>query len=230
MADSASESDSILQRADCSAIGTVISTLPTQRGWTTSEVKLYQGFWHMDYVVPGILSLQESFRGNPDHIVLTTYPKSGTTWLKAFLVSIMNRSSCNFTGGQGQTGTGNPLVSSNPHGFVPIMEFHAASNFADPNAGDGQRLLGTHLPYSLLPKSMIESGCKIVHVMREPKDVFVSLWHFACELRKGDGLPPLALDDVFDRFCDGFSECGPYWDYEIEYWNASSHQRFLFPF
>ena len=43
------------------------------------------------------------------------------------------------------------------------------------------RVLATHLPYSLLPSSVISeerSGCRIVYIFRDPKDSLVSYWMF----------------------------------------------------
>lgn len=48
------------------------------------------------------------------------------------------------------------------------------------------RLLNTHLPYRWLPNQHIENGGKIVHVLRNPKDVCVSLYHHA-KISKGFG-------------------------------------------
>lgn len=40
------------------------------------------------------------------------------------------------------------------------------------------RLLNTHVPYRWLPLQHVANQRKIVHVIRNPKDVFVSLFHF----------------------------------------------------
>uniref|UniRef100_A0A7N0THI9 Sulfotransferase n=1 Tax=Kalanchoe fedtschenkoi TaxID=63787 RepID=A0A7N0THI9_KALFE len=200
-----------------------ISALPTQPGWISRSLKQYQGFWLDEQLIPVILSLQQKFRGKPDHIVLTSYPKSGTTWLKALLFSITNRSRYHAADAAASDGNGNnPLVSYNPHVCVPRLERYAENNVDDPNPD--QVLFNTHLAYSLLPKSMIHCGCKIVYVAREPKDVLVSLWHFAVKLRGKDDLLPLTFNEAFDMFCNGVSDFGPYWDHVMDYWNA--HLKF----
>ena len=52
-----------------------------------------------------------------------------------------------------------------------------------PNLGfldtrESPRILTSHLPYRWLPKNHLETGGKIVHAQRNPKDVYVSLYHF----------------------------------------------------
>ena len=39
------------------------------------------------------------------------------------------------------------------------------------------RPLNTHLPYRWLPKQLTEKGGKIIHAIRNPKDIAVSLYH-----------------------------------------------------
>nr|CAD7460375.1 unnamed protein product [Timema tahoe] len=40
------------------------------------------------------------------------------------------------------------------------------------------RFIKTHLPFSLLPSNLLESGAKVVYIARNPKDVAVSCYHF----------------------------------------------------
>lgn len=41
-----------------------------------------------------------------------------------------------------------------------------------------RRFIKTHLPFSLMPPSAMETRAKIIYVARHPKDVAVSWYHF----------------------------------------------------
>lgn len=77
------------------------------------------------------------------------------------------------------------------------------------------RLFSSHLSYVSLPETVKQLSCKIVYLCRDPKDVFVSLWHFTY------GLIPKTQDfnlteDWFGKFCQGVSVYGPFWDHVLE--------------
>jgi hypothetical protein len=126
----------------------------------------------------------------------------------------------------------NPLLTRLAHDCVPYSEFEIHSN---PHKLDlDVPLVATHIPYNSLPKSIINSDCKIIYMCRDPKDVFVSLWHYSHKLSP-KGMEALAmkelhLDDAFEFFCEGLSNCGPYWDHVLGYWRASleSREKILF--
>ncbi|KAK1258810.1 Cytosolic sulfotransferase 17 [Acorus gramineus] len=77
-----------------------------------------------------------------------------------------------------------------------------------------RRLLATHIPYSSLPGSARDddSGCRIVYISRDIKDVFVSSWYFFNDN---------SLEEAFESYCDGVTLYGPIWDHQLEYWKAS---------
>lgn len=60
------------------------------------------------------------------------------------------------------------------------------------------RTLNTHVPYRWLPKQHIESGGKIIHVVRNPKDVAVSLYHHLTNMREFASSDPGNFDDFFE--------------------------------
>ncbi|CAB4295422.1 unnamed protein product [Prunus armeniaca] len=64
-----------------------------------------------------------------------------------------------------------------------------------------QHPLLTNNPHVLVP--FLELN--VVYLCRDPKDTFVSLWHFANKLRaKSRGT--ISLEEAFDKFCKGFGE------------------------
>ena len=73
----------------------------------------------------------------------------------------------------------------------------------------------THISYTSLPKPIINSGCKIIYLCRDPKDMMVSLWHFSQIMEDHD------LKDAFELFCKGVSMGGRYWNHVLGYWRTS---------
>nr|GMD38983.1 flavonol 3-sulfotransferase-like [Ipomoea batatas] len=74
----------------------LISELPRERGWVTDEgIYLLNGFWYPTWVIHGLVALQQHFKPHPNDVLLASFPKSGTTWLKALLFSIVNRATYN---------------------------------------------------------------------------------------------------------------------------------------
>ncbi|XP_059638490.1 flavonol sulfotransferase-like [Cornus florida] len=194
----------------------IISTLPKDDSWKPLGFHYqYQGFWYFPATfLEGIMSAQEQFEAQPSDILVSSVPKSGTTWLKALTYAIVTRA-------RFDPSTTSPLLTTMPHECIPTVEgdlFHNSTN-RDPQLP----LVATHIPYTSLPKSIMDSGCKIVYIFRDPKDAFVSLWHFA-----GRYIAPkdhreeyCPLEEAFKLFCKGMSFYGPYWDHVIGYWKAS---------
>ncbi|GFP81458.1 cytosolic sulfotransferase 15 [Phtheirospermum japonicum] len=162
-----------------------------------------------------MLSSLKQFKPENNDLILASFPKSGTTWLKALAVSIAGRN----TIADGQS----PLLNSNPHKLVPFLEFDDPDHLKHLPS---PRIISTHISYKTLPGSIRqESECKIIYICRNPLDTFVSYRHYSLDnkLGQGDddaGPPPLGLDEAFDMFCRGVYSFGPYWDHVLGYWNA----------
>lgn len=199
------------------SIDIILSHLPKERGWLSDHhVHQYKGFWYPTGILQGVLALEhQHFKPKPNSVLLASYPKSGTTWLKALLFAITNRRKLDFNT--------HPLLSSNPHELVPQLEAYAFKHPKNPTPNTC--LMHSHLAYSCLP----ESNCKIVYVFRDPKDVLVSCWHFVQKLRPKE-IPSISLQEAFDQFSKGCSPFGPFWDHVMGYYKASLEfpQRVLF--
>ncbi|KAJ9175099.1 hypothetical protein P3X46_013681 [Hevea brasiliensis] len=188
----------------------IISTLTQKRSWLPSQpLHEYQGFWCYPTFLEGIMSAQEHFIAQPTDIFTCTHPKCGTTWLKSLCFAVLTRR--NFS-----DSSSNPLLTESPHEIVPWIDFLASSGQTrDPELP----LLATHIPYTSLPESIVESNCKIIYTCRDPKDVFISLWQFA-GIVSGSRAEDFPLEEAYQQFCEGVHPYGPYWDHILGYWKA----------
>ncbi|CAN4127814.1 unnamed protein product [Withania somnifera] len=189
----------------------IISSLPKlEPPHPTYEVTQYNGFWFHSGIIEAILTLSESFKAQPSDIFICSSPKTGTTWLKALTFSIVTRD--RFL----DDDLTNPLLNNVPHNCVPTLEVDLNSN---PSFLDTELpVLATHIPYACLPPSIIESNCKIIYICREPKDTFVSWWHYCKKQDETFGLENgTTLEQEFKWFHDGKSMYGPYWDHVLEF-------------
>uniref|UniRef100_A0ACD5T7Z8 Uncharacterized protein n=1 Tax=Avena sativa TaxID=4498 RepID=A0ACD5T7Z8_AVESA len=176
-------------------------------------------------MLPGIPATASRFEPRPSDVFLASFPKSGTTWLKALAFATLNRVA------HPRCSPDHPLRHRNPHECVDFLEMV----FAGCADGDDDvfaelpspRVLATHLPYPLLPTRIAAEGNpgKIVYVCRDPKDAFVSTWLFLLKsmaaMANGAHTAEYKIEEAFELFCDGRSGAGPQWRHVAGYWEAS---------
>ncbi|KAG4130199.1 hypothetical protein ERO13_D09G127966v2 [Gossypium hirsutum] len=145
-----------------------IANLPKDDGWNAGyPLYHYQGFWCSPNFIEDIILSQEGFKAEPTDIFVCSAPKSGSTWLKALTFAIVTRT-------RYDTST-SPLLSKVSHDCIPTLSNPGKKlDICEP----GLPLISTQTPYHALPKSVLNSDCKVVYICREPKDAFVSLYHF----------------------------------------------------
>lgn len=97
-------------------------SLPKNKGWINEHLIQYQGVWFSPPVLPGAMLTQTHFNAQPSDIFLATFPKSGTTWLKALTYAVATRSHFDLST--------HPLLVTGPHDCVPFVELY------DPNPSD----------------------------------------------------------------------------------------------
>ncbi|OMO72981.1 hypothetical protein COLO4_27322 [Corchorus olitorius] len=201
---------------DIEKLEEMLARLPKGKNWAGGEELIqYQGFWLPKEMAKGVMLIHGHLKPRPTDVILSTYPKCGTTWLKALAFAIINRSSHHDF-------QNHPLLTSNPHDLLlPLIERYI--NSVDIETLPSPRVCPSHLALSLFPNSMAaaSSPCRFVYICRNPKDTFVSMWHFMNKLRRLKQVPPLSLEDALDSFSKGVSFCGPYWDHVLGYWKAS---------
>nr|GMD77216.1 cytosolic sulfotransferase 12-like [Ipomoea batatas] len=197
-----------------------IISLPKEEGWLAPHIYNYKGFWFDPQFLYGALRCQQHFQAQNSDIILCTLPKCGTTWLKALVFALTTRKQ--FPVSQ-QT---HPLLTTSPQDLIRNMEFCYARQNSPPDfptMNNGlMRLMSTHLPLELLPKSVGESKCKLIYLCRNQKDTVVSFWHFINKVRvELHGREAIPFPEAFDRYCRGAISFGPFWDHMLGYWKES---------
>ncbi|XP_067560108.1 sulfotransferase 1C4-like isoform X4 [Pseudorca crassidens] len=136
-----------------------------------------------------------NFQARPDDLLISTYPKAGTTWTQEIVDLIQNEGDIDRSQ-RAPTHERFPFIEWK----IPGME----SGLEQANAMPSPRILKTHLPIHLLPPSFLEKNCKMIYVARNPKDSMVSYYHFH---RMNKGLPaPGTWEEYFESFLAGDGE------------------------
>ncbi|KAL2252359.1 UNVERIFIED_CONTAM: Cytosolic sulfotransferase 5 [Sesamum indicum] len=200
-----------------------INSSPQREKWCGHEFLFkFRGFWFTQIYLEATKRVVETFKPLPGDVILASFPKTGTTWLKALLHSIIHPSPCH---------ENHPLTLNHPHQLIPSLETDLyiekwrevggigstrTPQFPVVKDPEKARILSTHLPYQILGEILDSSDCKIVYVTRNPKDTLVSLWHF---MQKSSVVEKdeWEMEVAVDQFCRGVVPFGPYYDHVLAY-------------
>ncbi|XP_073002071.1 cytosolic sulfotransferase 5-like [Typha latifolia] len=194
----------------------LVSTFPILHGDDPGNLYRHKDGWYASsHMMVGAMVAQQHFKARPSDFILASYPKSGTTWLKALLFATVHRKS-----NVNSASTPHPLETLNPHQCVPFLESQVYTNNKIPNLDSlpSPRLFATHVPFGSLPESITGSNCKIIYICREPKDNLISWWHFINKLRVNANMEPNSLEETTELFCNGVRNFGCLWDHVLGYW------------
>ncbi|MCL7033551.1 hypothetical protein MKW94_017635 [Papaver nudicaule] len=207
----------------------MLSSMPKKKvRWMLSDhLYQYQNFWYRAEEIQGILRMQRNFKALDSDLIISTYPKCGTTWLKALSFAIINRHHFNTATSKEH----HPLLTNNPHLLLPSLDYHY-SNDQNPDLkcfSVNNRLLSTHFHLEGLLECIKDSKCKLIYICRDPKDTVISYWHFMAKLGPKN-LETSSLEEFFEKFCEGVVGNGPFWDHVLGYWKMSLQfpQKVLF--
>jgi len=161
---------------------------------------------------------RDPFRGyvpGPQDVFVVTYPKSGTNWMLQIVHQLLHH------------GCG---VFEHVHDVVPWPDVRAGPWFlrshAIPlaravgwrDAPEGRRVVKTHLPFERVPYA---AAARYVVVIRDPKDVFVSSYHFVRDAVLGPGMPSV---EAWHRMFLNGSSLGGSWGVHAAGWWAQRHR------
>ncbi|KAK3706208.1 hypothetical protein RRG08_038471 [Elysia crispata] len=124
-----------------------------------------------------------------DDLLIAAFPKCGTHWVTEILHMLVSR-------------TTDYATRTKEFNMLELMEDSPALDHLD-----SPRVLNSHLYIAHLPEQLVEKKVKLIHLIRNPKDCAVSLYHH---------IKPSASEQfTFDNFIKG---------YIIDDYTTRSHQ------
>lgn len=152
------------------------------------------------------LSDFKEFKPRKDDIWIVSFPKSGTTWLQEIVYLIVNE--CDFASAKNES-----IENRTPFLDYPSPGLKFINNMKS------TRIIKTHLPLTFLP-DQIENESKVIYIVRNPKDVTVSYFHFVKLSTQAEFTGD--FDDFVKLFIDGKVPYGPWWKHVDDYANKKN--------
>ena len=160
--------------------------------------------------------MKDEVKPRPDDIWIVTYPKSGTTWTQQIVRLILNRG--------GNDGKLLSEVIPFVEGVNPKLPGYNKPLNLDEMASP--RAFKSHFPYDQMPCGPPNATPgKYIYVVRNPKDVFVSLHIHASAI---PFFVKREWDDYFDQFLQGDVGFGNYFDNVLSWWAHKDDDNVLF--
>lgn len=162
-----------------------------------------------------------AYQHRPGDIVITTSYKAGTTWMQTIVANLIFQDG-NFP---------NPVSFMSPWLDMDIEPLDEISQRLE--AQEHRRFIKTHLPMDGIP---YYEGIKYIHVCRDGRDVFMSLWNhhsgYSDEIggmfqQKSEGFGrhfPLHYDDINALWSDWITKSWYDWEHDgYPYWSHFHH-------
>ncbi|KAL3523683.1 hypothetical protein ACH5RR_016517 [Cinchona calisaya] len=191
------------------SLKSLLDQLPKISYGDTFTLYNWEGFWYAPRHLESAKAVQSHFEAKEEDIIIASSLKTGTIWLKSLLFCIMGPKITDINQ--------DPLLKNHPAVYVKTLETQTYIENPNPDLSNmpSPRLFHTHLPYTSLPESIKKSKCKMVYIVRNPKDTLVSMWHFFKTVKE------YPFEVLFEGFCNGIHPFGPFFDHVLQYWNES---------
>ncbi|XP_029441121.1 sulfotransferase family cytosolic 2B member 1-like [Rhinatrema bivittatum] len=174
--------------------GDVSSTKPSLEFFHYKGVKFTKG---SIYTEENLRFVESEFQVQDDDVYNVTYPKSGTTWMLQILSLIYSN--------------GDPARTRTVPNWLRSPWYETTSGQKCLKDLTPPRLISSHLPSHIFAKSFFTSKAKVIYTLRNPKDVLVSLYHFAKIMHVFED--PGNFDDFLDVFLRGDLLYGSWFDH-----------------
>uniref|UniRef100_A0A915BZT9 Sulfotransferase domain-containing protein n=1 Tax=Parascaris univalens TaxID=6257 RepID=A0A915BZT9_PARUN len=177
-----------------------------------------------DYIWPGFMISPQrlmhlkDMHFNEEDVIIASYPKSGTTWVSEVVSAILFNANMEV------------LSKERLDERVPWLELDmqfvwAKFFFIWKSIFEGTslrlpkrspRTFFTHLPIELLPRDVLAGKCKMIYVVRNPKDNAVSYFHFH-KMARFLGQQKTTWNDFLSLYMAGQLYCGSWFEHVLGY-------------
>ncbi|XP_040181588.1 sulfotransferase 2B1-like isoform X1 [Rana temporaria] len=157
--------------------------------------------------------LENEFQVQDDDVYIVTFPKSGTNWMMEILSLIHSNGDISWCQ-KVPNYVRIPWLDVCGHGVKLVDEYQSP------------RLFSSHLPMQFFPKSLFSSKAKVIYTARNPKDVLVSLYHYAhmsFVIKK-----PNSFDEFMEDFLEGRVPFGSWFDHIKGWIQMKDNSNFFF--
>ncbi|XP_061088387.1 amine sulfotransferase-like [Conger conger] len=162
-------------------------------------------------LTPEYLDSMEHFEIRDSDIFVVTYPKSGTVWTQRIVTLLYEE---DFPDSLDKT-----TIER-----MPWLDYLVKGT--DYSKRPSPRLFCSHLQEHLSPRGLQEKKAKVIYIIRNPKDVLVSYFHFTncmVYLEKHKD-----LDETLDKFFSGWIVGGCWFDHIKGWYNNRDKYNILF--
>ncbi|RNA01338.1 estrogen sulfotransferase-like [Brachionus plicatilis] len=168
--------------------------------FTKHKIFTCNNFFLPEFVAKSLEKFKQ-FEVRPDDVWIVSFPKSGTTWVQELVYLIENE--CDF-----KKATQDSIENRSPFFDYPSPGLKHIQNIKS------KRIIKTHLPRSFLPDD-IEKKAKVIYIVRNPKDVTVSYFHFTNLSTQAQFTGNFY--DFTKLFIEGKVPYGPWWSHVDDY-------------
>ena len=138
---------------------------------------------------------------------------AGTTWVEEMAYLVLH-------GGDITKSTSSPC-------YMRCLQLEDSRAIGLLKSEPSPRFFKTHLPFHMLPNQVKQKGTKVLHIVRNPKDVAVSYYHFyraLTELGNYSG----TWSEFLAMFTAGYVCCGKWTQYIKGWWHSRNMPNILF--